>query len=172
MVTKGDIKCNQAKNVIDSDNEELLHLEDDEKFYHPPSLTNSDSKLVSEIPKPREIVTDSYLSDMTYDNAIDEPAQNPPPDDTNDDSEPTEESQDRDRLQTAKQNALTIKDAGVLSRYLQGEATVARAAPRCEECSRSCFDCIKTGRMSTSDEVTLQRMEGNLKENKLQNGST
>ena len=34
------IKCNQTKNASDSDNEESLHLEDDEKIYHPPSLAD------------------------------------------------------------------------------------------------------------------------------------
>ena len=62
---KGDIKCNQTKNASDSGNDDSLNLEDDEKCYHPPSLADSDNKVVSETPKPREEVTDSYLSDMT-----------------------------------------------------------------------------------------------------------
>ena len=75
------------------------------------------------------------------------------------------DSQENERVQAAKLNALTIREATILSKYLQGQATVARAAPRCEECSPSCFGCIKTGRMSTGDEVTLQKMEHNLEEN-------
>ena len=94
--------------------------------------------------------------------------------DSHDDGNETEAQLDDhqrhvDRIQAAKTNLMTLKDATVLSKYLQSESTVKQSVPHCDFFSRSCFGCIKTIRMSPSDKINLRQMEANLQLNQLVN---
>ena len=70
---------------------------------------------------------------------------------------------DLDRLKSAKQASLnTMKDMTALSTYLQGEGTLLRNPPRCEDCQANCHGCQKASRLNPTAETTLQGMETNL----------
>ena len=58
-----------------------------------------------------------------------------------------------------------------LSTYLQGEGTLLRNPPRCEDCQASCNGCLKASRLNPTAETTLQKMESNLREDKLPNNA-